>query len=160
MKSGTGEPLLRIDRDRTGSIQWLSTNGGRVDFGYDARNRVTTIVATTGERLQFEYDSEGCLVRRAGPDGAFEYAYERRNGLCHLTRTMHDGVVYFTATYDAEDRLVTLTSPAGGYTFSYVTSASGGIVREDVREPDGALRRVSIDNAGYWISHWGSYRGR
>jgi YD repeat-containing protein len=160
MKSGTGEPLLRIDRDRTGSIQRLSTNGGRVDFGYDARNRVTTIVATTGERLQFEYDSEGCLVRRAGPDGVFEYAYERRNGLCHLTRTMHDGVVYFTATYDAEDRLVTLTSPAGGYTFSYVTKASGGIVRADVREPDGALRRVSLDDAGYWISHWGSYRGR
>ena len=62
--------------------------------------------------------------------------------------------------FDAEGRVATLTSPAGGYTFSYVANASGSIVRADVREPDGALRRVSLDNAGYWISHWGSYRGR
>ena len=160
MRRGTGEPLLRIDRDRTGSIQRLSTDGGQIDFEYDARNRVTTMAATTGERLQFSYDSEGCLVRRAGTDGVFEYAYETRNGLCHLTRTMHDGIVYFTATYDADNRLATLTGPAGGYTFSYVTNANGSVSRADVREPDGALRRVSLDGAGYWINHWGSYRGR
>jgi len=160
MHRGTGEPLLRIDRDWTGSIQRLSTDGGRIDFEYDARNRVTTIAATTGERLRFDYDSEGCLVRRAGPDGVFEYAYETRNDLCHLTRTIHDGIVYFTATYDADNRLATLTGPAGGYTFSYVINANGGVARADVREPDGALRRVSLDGAGYWINHWGSYRGR
>jgi hypothetical protein len=59
-----------------------------------------------------------------------------------------------------DDRVVTLTSPAGAYTFSYVTNASGHVVRADIREPDWALRRASLDDAGYWFSHWGSYRGK
>jgi YD repeat-containing protein len=156
-----GEPLLEIDRDRAGNIRQLRTNSGRLDFEVDARNRVTAIVeAETGRRLQFDYNAEGCLARQTDSDGVFEYDYEDRDGLCHLVRTKHNGVVYFTATYDAEGRVAALTSPAGGYTFSYVTNASGSIVRADVREPDGALRRVSLDDAGYWISHWGSYRGR
>ncbi|HZM95222.1 MAG TPA: hypothetical protein VFB92_17460 [Vicinamibacterales bacterium] len=45
-------------------------------------------------------------------------------------------------------------------TFSYVTDMNGGIVRADVRKPDDALRRITLDDAGYWFSHWGGYRGR
>jgi hypothetical protein len=147
-----GDSLLEIDRDRAGNIRHLSASGGRLDFEFDSRNRVTAIVeAKTGRRLEFEYTAEGCLARQTGLDGVFEYAHQTRNGLCQLIRTTHDGDVYFAAT---------LTSPAGGYTFSYVADASGSIVRADIREPDGALRRASLDNAGYWISHWGSYRGR
>ena len=156
-----GDSLLEIDRDRAGNIRHLSTNGGRLDFEFDTRNRVTAVVeAKTGRRLEFDYTAEGCLAKQTGSDGVFEYAHQTRDGFCQLIRTTHDGIVYFTATYDAEGRVATLTSPAGVYTFSYVANASGSIVRADVREPDGALRRVSLDNAGYWISHWGSYRGR
>jgi YD repeat-containing protein len=156
-----GDSLLEIERDGAGNIRHLSAGSGRLDFEFDTRNRVTAIVeAQTGRRLGFDYTAEGCLARQTGSDGVFEYAHESRDGLCQLIRTTHDGVVHFTATYDAEGRVATLTSPAGGYTFSYVVDESGSIVRADVREPDGALRRVSLDNAGYWISHWGSYRGR
>ena len=33
-------------------------------------------------------------------------------------------------------------------------------VRADVRDPDGTLRRITIDETGYWFSRWGSYRGQ
>jgi len=161
IQSDKGASLLHIDRDRAGNIRRLSTQRGLLDFEFDQHNRVTTIADEHGRHLlRFEYDAEGCLARRSGSDGVFEYAYQTRAGFCHLSRTTHNGVVYFTATYDADDRVVTLTSPAGAYTFSYVTNASRHIVRADIREPDGALRRVSLDDAGYWFSHWGSYRGK
>ena len=156
-----GASLLEIDRDRAGNIREITTNSGRLDFEFDVRNRVTAMVeAGADRRFRFDYNAGGCLARQTSLDGVFEYDYEERDGLCQLVQTRHDGVVYFTATYDAEGRVAILTSPAGRYTFSYIANTRGAIVRADVREPDGTLRRVSLDNAGYWISRWGSYRGR
>jgi YD repeat-containing protein len=152
--------LVVVDRDRAGNILHLSAGGQRLDFEHDMLNRVTSIsAADTEQKLRFEYDPAGCLVRQTGAGGVFQYEYDSRHGGCQLRRSKHDGVTYFQADYDTDDRLIRLTDPAGGaYTFSYETDRDGDVVRADVRDPEGTLRRISIDETGYWFSRWGSYR--
>ena len=155
-----GEPMVAIDRDRAGNLRRLSASGARLDFEYDTTNRVTAIMGgDTSRQLRFEYDSNGCLIRKSGGGGVFQYDHDRRPDGCQLRRIVQDDVTYFQADYDIDDRVIRLTDPAGGsYTFSYETDARGNVVRVEVRDPGGTLRRVTLDNAGYWFSHWGSYR--
>jgi YD repeat-containing protein len=161
MQMTNGQPVVDINRDRAGNLRRLSASRRRLDFEYDTLNRVTAIVdAETGRHLRFDYNSDGCLVRQTGSGGVFQYDHDRRNGACQLRRTVQDGVTYFQADYNADDRVIRLTNPAGGsYTFSYETDTRGNVVRAEVREPEGILRRVTLDDAGYWFSRWGSYRG-
>lgn len=153
---------LVIDRDLAGNVRFVSDGRNRVDFEHDAQNRIKAISPDdTGQRLEFDYDTRGCLVRRTGAGGEFLYEYEPRGAGCKLARTEHNGVTHFRAEYGADDRLIKLTGPEGGtYLVSYETDKRGVIVRADVRDPDGALRRITIDETGYWLSHWGSYRGQ
>jgi len=162
MQTAAGSALLVVDRDRAGNILHLGAGDRRVDFAHDTMNRVTAIsAADTGQPLRFDYDSAGCLVRHTGSGGEFQYDYDRSDGGCRLKRTTHDGVTYFEAKYSADDRLIRLTEPAGGeYVFSYETDRRGDVVRAEVIDPEGALRRITLDDTGYWISRWGSYRGR
>jgi hypothetical protein len=44
------------------------------------------------------------------------------------------------------------------YVFSYDTNSKNEVIGVEVVDPDSTLRRVNIDDTGYWISRWGSYR--
>lgn len=160
LQAGDERDLLVLDRDAAGNILRVETGRDRLDLSHDALNRVTAIHdPAAGHRIDFEYDSAGCLVRQAGTGGEFEYDYDRLNGACRPRQTRHDGVTFFLAEYGPDDRITGLTDAAGGrYTFAYQTGTDGTVVRADVRDPAGTLRRVSIDRSGYWFSHWGSYR--
>jgi YD repeat-containing protein len=162
MQTADGDAVLVVERDRAGNVLSIAAGGRRLDFAHDTQNRVTAISAPdTGQRLRFDYDSAGCLVRQTGPDGEFLYEYHVRDRGCRLRRTIQDGVSYFEAEYGADDRLIRLTHPAGGaYVFSYETNRRGQVVRAEVTDPEGTLRRITLDDAGYWISRWGGYRGR
>jgi YD repeat-containing protein len=152
--------LLQLNRDPAGNLLSLSAGGRRLDFEHDSLNRVTAISEPDASRaMRFDYDAAGCLVRQTGPDGESRYDFDRRGGGCWLTRTTYDGVTYFQADYSAEDRVVRLTNPAGGaYVISYENDWRGRIVRAEVIDPEGTLRRITVDPSSYWISRWGSYR--
>lgn len=162
MQTADGDAVLIVERDPAGNILYIGAGDRRLDFAHDTENRVTAITAAdTGRHLRFDYDSAGCLVRQTGPGEEFLYEYDRRDRGCRLRRTIQDGVSYFEAYYSADDRLVRLTHPAGGaYVFSYETDRRGHVVRAEVIDPEGTLRRITLDDTGYWISRWGSYRGR
>ena len=160
MRTADGNNLLVVERDRVGNILSLSVRDRKLEFAHDTINRVTAISSSDdGQLLRFEYDSAGCLRRQTGTGGEFQYDYDAREAGCRLTRTMHDGVTYFEAAYDADNRLIRLTNPTGGtYTFSYQTDGRGNVERMEVLDPEGILRRVTLDDTGHWINRWGTYR--
>jgi len=162
MQTADRRALLVVDRDRLGNIVRVSAGGQQLVVEHDALNRVTAIdEASTRKHLEFEYDSTGCLVRQTGSGGVFEYEYDRRNGGCRLRQSTHQGLTFFVADYSVDDRVIGLTDPTGRrYTFSYQTDEQGKITRADVQDSNGTLRRITIDDTGYWFSHWGSYRRR
>jgi YD repeat-containing protein len=160
MRTADGNDLLVIERDTAGNILSLSMRDRKLEFAHDTINRVTAIYSSVdGQLLRFEYDAAGCLTRQTGTGGEFQYDYDGREAGCNLTRTMHDGVDYFRADYSADDRVIRVTDPTGGtYVFSYETDGRGGVERMEVVDPESTLRRVALDDTGYWISRWGSYR--
>jgi YD repeat-containing protein len=162
MQTADGGSELVIERDPAGNILSIGAGDRRLDFAHDTENRVTAISAAgTGQPLRFDYDSAGCLVRQTGPGGEFLYEYDRRDRGCRLRRTIQDGVRYFEADYNDDDRVIRLAHQDGGaYVFAYETDRRGQVVRADVTDPAGTLRRITLDDAGYWIGRWGSYRGR
>lgn len=162
MQTANGNALVVVDRDLAGNVLRVNAGGRQLDFERDTMNRVTAISeADTDLYLHYEYDSDGCLAQRTGPGDKFRYEHDSRNGGCSLRRVTQDGVTRFEVDYDADDRVVQLTDAAGGvYVVSYETDRRGRIVRTEVTDPEGTLRRIVLDDTGYWISRWGSYRRR
>jgi len=113
--------------------------GISASYTYDALDRLTGITYPgAGENVSFTWDSAAgspactnglgrlCQVSDAG--GSTRYAYDARGNLTQTVRT-ELGVVYTTGySYDAADRLATLSTPTG-HSFSVERDALGRVQR-------------------------------
>jgi YD repeat-containing protein len=88
----------------------------------------------------------------------FRYHYDSSDSGCNITAASHDGETRFHATYDAEDRVLGLTGPDGGrYAFSYGADGDGA-TWADLTDPDGAVRRIVLNDGRYSIVRRGFSR--
>jgi RHS repeat-associated protein len=169
---GANVPLQRIDdyfarvvevlRDgaaQTGVVtrvvsptQIISPNDRWIIFAYDALNRIVQTRDTLGRIIAYSYDAAGCLASVTDAEGGItRYTYDGQ----HRMLTIRDprGTVSLTNEYDAAGRVIRQAlADLTEYRFAYSLDPSGKVVRTDVTDPRGVVRRVTFDARGYRVS--------
>jgi RHS repeat-associated protein len=122
---------LTYTYDDAGDIKTLTDARGTTTYSYDALNRLTLIdYPATEEDVTYIYDAcpngTGRLCTVQDQSGTTNYAYD---AFGNVTQENHTelGITYVTAyTYDAGDRLLSMTYPSGRLV-SYTRDALGRI---------------------------------
>jgi RHS repeat-associated protein len=145
--------LLTRDDGNYGNVTRITTPNGRwISLTYDTGNRVTLARDNAGRSTSYHYDSAGRLDSFTDAAGhTTKYVYD---GTSSRLATVTDarGITYLTNTYVgarvSHQRLTGGTT----YDFTYTTDASGNITATDITQPDGTVRHVAFDTAGYATS--------
>ena len=153
--------------------QVVYPGGKSLSFTYDAAGRRTSWTDETGYKVQYQYDAIGRLTKVLDGSGALLSAYTYDNS-GRVTRLDHGNGTYtvntytatgkleselnhapdgsinsqFIYTYDLQGRMVTMTTLAGMWTYTYdVNSQLTG-----VRTPDGREIQYAYDAQGNRIA--------
>lgn len=134
--------------------------GGVWRYGYDSAGNRTSMVNPLGQQTRWEYDASGRVIQETAPSGLLStYSYDARGRLLQSNRGGELSTFTYTATgrlaratlpsghsidyhYDTADRLVG-TSDNRGHSVHYTLDAMGNRVREELRDADGALARLT-----------------
>jgi len=160
-QSPAGDQVSLV-RDDLGRLVRMETPNGRwVRLEYDEVNRVTRGWDSTGRSMNYEYDASGRLARAIASTGERQgYEYDAAHRLTRITE--RDGVV-ITNTYDTAgrtiDQVITFppeapeTIPPSPLTFGFRYGTAGTRITDvEVRQPDGGVRRVTLNSAGYILT--------
>ena len=166
---GANAPLQRIDDQynrlvqvfrhgtavgpETGVVtQVISPNNRWIIFAYDALGRIVQTRDTLGRVIAYSYDAAGRLASVTDAEGGItHYTYDGQ----HRMLTIRDprGTVSLTNEYDGAGRVIRQTlADLSEYRFAYSLDPSGAVVRTDVTDPRGVVRRVTFDPRGYRVS--------
>lgn len=117
--------------------------GNRTLFRYNSLGKLSEAARVGTKPLQWEYDAEGNLVRRVGPDGtAFEYTYGPFDLLAKVAKP---GGGQLHLTYDTEARRVAVENEVGRQ-WRYQYDAAGKIIQEE--DFHGRVQRFFYNSAG------------
>ncbi|MHB8473426.1 MAG: RHS repeat-associated core domain-containing protein [Gammaproteobacteria bacterium] len=131
-----------------------SPNGKYITFTYDASNRVTQAKDNFGRTVSYTYDTAGRLstVTDAG-GGVTKYTYDTANNMVSFFNPRNNTVAQVINTFDTSGRVQKQQLPDGSlYQFAYTTDTSGKITQTDLTDPNGKVRRVAYNTAGYITS--------
>ena len=132
--------------------QVLTPNDRWIIFAYDALDRIVQTRDTLGRIIAYSYDAAGRLASVTDAEGGItRYTYDGQ----HRMLTIRDprGTVSLTNEYDAAGRVIRQAlADLTEYRFAYSLDPSGKVVRTDVTDPRGVVRRVTFDARGYRVS--------
>jgi RHS repeat-associated protein len=132
--------------------QVTSANDRWINFAYDALDRIVQTRDTLGRILAYSYDAPGRLVAVTDAEGGItQYTYDGQ----HRMLTIRDprGTISLTNEYDAAGRIIRQAlADLTEYRFAYSLDPTGKVVRTDVTDPRGVVRRVTFDARGYRVS--------
>jgi YD repeat-containing protein len=143
--SAAGEThITDYDYDAIGQLTRITrADGSYLDYGYNDARRLRTVTNNAGERITYDYDLAGNIVSQHITDGASNLRYQQTREFDELNRLLRivnangqtverfgydknnnptlserggDAATQFISTYDALDRLKTVTQPGGGLT--------------------------------------------
>jgi RHS repeat-associated protein len=165
-----GTNILRFQYDADGRMtnRWTVAKGGttyrydlahnltnivypvssNIVFSYDAENRLTNLVDGVGTTV-FAYNSFGALASEDGPwaNDSVSYTYKTNHLRASMTVLQQDGSsVEATSAYDSVNRLQTIASPAGTFTYSY--QGAGGLIQK-LALPNSAYITNSYDSMAH-----------
>jgi len=139
-------------------------------WGYDAKNRLTSLADQAGLRTQ-RYDDAGRLTSIGRGDGqTFSYGYDADGNV--TSRTWPDGTRVSSA-FDASDRMVSLTAQGGSagadpakYTFDYdisgriskTTYPGAGLVTDRAYDRAGRLAEVDTHDGERVVARYRAER--
>lgn len=124
--------IRRFTRDRLDRIDTVSAAGWSERYAYDAAGNVSR--ADTPEGPQGERVHDGTLIRRAGH---ITYTHDAQGRLVRQTRKLlSGGTREWAYTWDAEDRLIEVTTP-DGRRWAYVYDGLGRRVAKRLLADDG-----------------------
>jgi len=133
-----------------GGVSRIATQNGRyIDCTHDTAGRITQIKDLIGRIWKYEYNAAGYLAKVTYPDNTFEeYTYDDAGRM--LTVQDRRGTLMVTNAYDEAGRVQQQTlADAGVFSFAYTTDADGRIVRTEVTDPRGSVRRLQFGDGGY-----------
>jgi YD repeat-containing protein len=146
---------LHVKRLASGDIDRItSPNGKWLAFTYDSGHRVVLAEASTGDSVKYEYDARGRLVK-VTPSGQDEparvYGYDDDD---RMTKIIDSGQLILNEYEDeyCVHQLWRSGDDVLEFQLKYLFDPEGHHVGTDVREPDGSLRRVTFNEAGYALS--------
>lgn len=154
-----GRTLYKITEETGNSVPESSLTSWTLQFSYDGVNRLTSVSDTGGWSRSFNYDAFGNVwIPSAGgitPEGdaptnsgAYSNGYNRTNGVSYdAVGNQLNGLGGNAATYDAENRMITLAEPAsaGGNAIQFTYDGLGQRVMRSLNS--GAASTVYVYDA-------------
>jgi YD repeat-containing protein len=150
IKSYNGARLALV-RDAYGNLlRARLPDQNELAFTYDGRNRVTGIYEKKRGHFEYSYDTTGHLARVEDADQRVtEYGYDEAG---RMDRIVQDGKEVCTLKYDGADRVKSETLSNGQtYLFEYLLDHKGQILRVDITDQVGLVRRVRLSNLEYTL---------
>ena len=130
-----------------------SSDGHWIRFSYDLASHTVITRATDdlGRTVTYRYDAAGHLVSTTDPEGGVtSYTYDATGNLASLTGPR--GIRFILNEYDAAGRIVKQTQADGGIHAYTYTMSGDHIAATDYTDPDGSVRHVEFDDAGYVVT--------
>src|SRR5438270_8134326 len=168
--------------DAAGNLAWTQDpRGYATTFGYDNRNRRTSLTDALNQTTSWQYDATNNVIRETRADQSYRtMAYDSMNRVIDTygfanEHTHYDGGVAgiilmlvdakgasYTFGYDAMNRKVSATYPGDAYgvnrTEIFWYDGVGNVYRHD--SPDGNAQIFEYDNRNRMtLSYWRSYFG-
>jgi YD repeat-containing protein len=149
--------ILRFHRDLGGRLNVIEAPTERIAFEYDDHGRIVRASDGAGHRLAYSYDTGGRLVRVADADGTVRsYTYSAKDEML----TISEPGWFIENTFDAGGRVtrqVTLMSGSAAgnqgpreYVIEFAYKVSGGsVVETNVKEYDGTHTVVRFNAQRY-----------
>lgn len=146
------EITLERDASTRNLTRIISPDGRSIELTYDASNRVTEARDNIGRVVRYEYDASGRLWKVTNPEGGIEeYGYDSSHRMTTVKKP--NGSLMVTNVYDTNGRVTRQTLADGGvYQFAYTLDGSNRVIRTDITDPRGNVRRLVFSTSGYVIS--------
>ena len=136
------EDLWRLEY-KAGETIVTEPQGGKLKYGFDAQNRVTSETDQLGHTTAIAYDSAGNVSKVIKPGGA-EWALGH-DAAGNLTSVEDPEGGKRSYEYDAKNRLTHYTDPRGG-SWSYEWSAANDLTK--VTDPEGGETTLTYNASG------------
>jgi RHS repeat-associated protein len=146
------------DDAQLGNItQITSPNGKWIRLSYDSSSRITRAEDNAGRAVGYVYDTAGWLKSVTDVAGKVTtYGYDSDKRLTTITDPR--GITYLTNTYDSAGRIARQVMPEGSvYQFAYTTGDNGRINETKVTDPNGHVRRVTLNADGFVTSETAAF---
>lgn len=142
-RSVRGTALRAIRRNALGQALDIKDDKGRsIQYGYDARNRLTSIQTTDGKKISIQLNDAGLVESSSKPDGVHRFEYDGKGRRTKWTKP--DGsIVQFE--YDAYDRVSQVTDVLGMKT--QIARNSRGLVTS-IKRTNGTTQQLQYDKYG------------
>ncbi len=134
----------RFSYDSQGRLALLKdANGGLTAFEHDAFGHITRKVLSDGSEARFAYDISNNLVSASNQHVAYNFTYDATNRLRTVTDSRFNKTLSYT--YDRLGRRASLADSEGGV-FEYTWNANNRMA--SIQNPGGATAAFSYDALG------------
>lgn len=138
---------IGIEHDGERVVALTDPMGRSVQFDYDERERLSSVVDLDGDRRNYHY-TQGLLTAIEKPDGSsISYRYGSRNGRPVLTATIDEEG--YSEQFEYADSC-TVHRDAGGVSTAHYFDER--LLETRVEHADGTARSMSYDQRGYLAS--------
>ncbi len=140
----------RLSRDANGDLKEIqSPNGFWIRLSY-SDGQIKRVENSTGDHVDYEYDTYNRLRRATGSQGTEEYSFDRDNRIVTVADSKSGLIIQ--NTYDALGRVIELGFEGNAiYHIHYVTDEHGNVIGADVAAPQSDVKRVIFHDETYAI---------
>lgn len=133
------EDITDFDYDQQGNLIAYKNALNQVTLitAHDAHGNPLVVIDPNGIQTEFAYDLQQRVVSRTEAGASTRFEYDMVGNLARVTRPNESFISY---SYDDARRVVGITDNAGNR-ITYTLDAAGNRVKQEVFDPNGALKR-------------------
>jgi RHS repeat-associated protein len=151
--NGNITTIARRDGNEGPVSRITSPNGRTIQFTADSSDRITSAQDNTGRTFTYTYDTSGQLATVTDPAGGQRiYAWDSSHRLVSVRDP--NGNLVVQNTYDANSRVTAQVEADGSqFQYAYFTDVNGKVVKTELTDRRGNVRRVEFDGNGYVVKN-------